>query len=478
MAWLRRAGWILAWSAALCACQGPAPRPAESPFKATLQSGRSLGGPEASPALDLLHQRVKQLLELRRLRAAEEVAARFPVEGLELLSRADPNALRQPPLLLLARVRDQLLPQPGGAGWEAYLSATARPSPLLPARQKAQRRQAELLRRQAWAEALEVELPAWEGPLAELQRGLDLAQQARAQRGGGETELALEAFAEAERALRVGAPDLGARLLLEQVRLLRAAGAREEALEALRGALARGRELLERQPALVDPGFWEEALALGLGQGVWPVGLTPLLLRQAGRSAASDPQASTEGLVWSALGVWREERREYQAALKACLRAEESARDARSQEQLRLRQARLMLRLEESGAAAGVLSGLCASPRSDIASPALALLGSIHLRQQELHQAQHLLSQALGEGAPVGFEGRGAAEADLGLVELMLGREEEGLRRLRHAQELFRRVGDRQQLARALRNEQRYHERCDRPAEVERLAQELAGFRN
>lgn len=483
------AGGLVLWGAG-CASE-PAAAPRGGPMEVAVGSQGRVFASGSSQAAAALVSRVKQRLEQRRLDEAQELAARYPRELLEVLSEAGPSSARDPLYVLLARVRDRLDGAPRAEGWEAHLVAMSQAPEVWETYANARRARREQLRRRAWDEALSASVPRLAGPLADYRAGEALRDEAAALEGlaeqasGGrrdeeppaELAEAAEKLEQAERALARVAPDLGLRARLARAALARRRGRAEEASALWRSCLAAASELLARQPPLCDVDAWEELLAQRPAGEPWPSGLLALARRRAelqlGASEAGDPAAAA---LWAALGAWRGARRDFREALRAYLKAEEACGSPAGREALRLEQARLMIRLEETGAAASVLGGLAASPRSEVAAPALALLGSIHLKREQLREAAHLLRQAVGEGSPVGFRGRGEAEADLGLAELLLGHEEPGLRWLRSAQERFRAQGARRQLERALRNELRYHEFSQHPAEAQRLKSELTAL--
>lgn len=472
MSELRRIA-LLGALVALAGCQSDDPLPPKSqPMEVAVGSQGRVFESQQSPVAAALVSGVKKRIEQRRLDDARELAGRYPTELLEVLGEAPVGAANDPLYLLMARVRDRLDGAQRQAGWEAHLVAMTQAPKRWEAYAEARRARRELLRRRDWDEVLDHETPAIEGPLAALRRGEELFDQALALEGQEELEDALESLKAAEASFVSNAPDLALRVRLRRVALLRRLG-RTQASDALwaRSAVT-GQDLLARRPPLCDVSAWERLLTLRPAQAAWPKALLATARRHAELSLGAGD--AVEPTLWATLGAWRGARREYRESLMAYLRAEESCEDATGRERLRLEQARLMIRLEETGAAAAILGGLSASPRSEIASPALALLGSIHLRGQQLREAAHYLRQAVGEGAPAGFRGRGEAEADLGLAELLLGHEEAGLRWLRAAQNRFRAAGARRQLERALRNELRYHEFSEHAAEVERLKGSLA----
>jgi len=475
---LRCLGWVslpllLPLLSAGCASDDPRP-PKSEPMEVKVGSQGRVFESATSPVAAALVSGVKKRLEQRRIDDARELAARFPTELLEVLAEAPVGAVNEPLYLLLARVRDRLDGVPRAAGWEAHLVAMTQAPERWKAYAEARRARRELLRRRDWDEVLDHETPVLGGPLAELRRGEVLFDQALALEGDNELDSSLEALEAAEGSFARNAPDLALRVRLRRVALLRRLGRTGPSDALWQECAAKGQDLLARRPPLCDVTGWERILALRPTGSSWPEGLLATARRHSelelGPPGAGDPIAAS---LWATLGAWRGARREYRESLMAYLQAEEACGGARGREKLRLEQARLMIRLDETGAAAAVLGGLSASPRSEIAAPALALLGSIHLRGQQLREAAHLLRQAVGEGAPAGFRGRGEAEADLGLAELLLGREDEGLRWLRAAQRRFRSEGARRQLERALRNELRYHEFSQHEDEVERLKGDL-----
>jgi hypothetical protein len=179
--------------------------------------------------------------------------------------------------------------------------------------------------------------------------------------------------------------------------------------------------------------------------------------------------AQGECALFACLGLWRYDRNEPQAALLAFKRAETCTVDEAVKERLRLCQAKALFRLEQSGAATAILVELSKRTDSAVARPALALLGGLKLQSGNTQLGMTLLERALSQEPVPEWPERGEAEADLGLAQLMVGNEVQGLERLHAAQRRFEVNKQHDLLIRSLWNEARYSEHKGKKAEVKAI---------
>src|SRR5262249_40753379 len=156
---------------------------------------------------------------------------------------------------------------------------------------------------------------------------------------------------------------------------------------------------------------------------------------------------------WSGIGHFRLERGEGQGALVALKRAEGMTADAAMRGRLQIGEARALLELNQQAAAVGLLVRFANQTSSEVAAPALALLGAVKFQDKNVDQALVLLKRAVGQGSAEDWPGRAEAEADLGLAFLSVGNEVHGLAWLHSAQCRFEAVGDASLLIQCLTNE-------------------------
>lgn len=246
-----------------------------------------------------------------------------------------------------------------------------------------------------------------------------------------------------------------------------------------------GRTLIAEHPVF-EPVLWERLGYMRPIERAWPLDVVHQLHRSDYLPGLDLPDASVvvtgdqpvnpalaETVVWNAIGGWYLNRGHAQAALVSFKRAESAATTARAQQWLRLRQARALLQLEQTGAATAILVSLAGDKTSSAAPPAFAMLGSLRLKNGQLAQGLGLLKKATEkEGAD--WPGRAEAEADLGVAYLMNGDKVAGLRHLRSAQQRYTTEGDFEGLALALENEAAFLENSDGSREAPAVRQRLA----
>ena len=110
---------------------------------------------------------------------------------------------------------------------------------------------------------------------------------------------------------------------------------------------------------------------------------------------------------------------------------------------LQIAQTRALVRLGQSSAATAMLINLAGQGDPQVARPAMALLGTLKLRQGAAEQGFNLLHRAVEQDSALAWPERTEAEANLGLAYLIVGDEPTGLRWLHEAQQSFESAGQR-----------------------------------
>lgn len=255
----------------------------------------------------------------------------------------------------------------------------------------------------------------------------------------------------------------------------RRAGDVAGAVETWRQAVALCSHLVVAAPPVLDPVLWEKLSYLRPADSPWPNEIVVLLLEHDPLpgidpaatlpNGAANP-ATAEIVVWHAIGRWYLERGHAQAALVSFKRAESAATADETRQWLRLRQARALAQLEQTGPATAILVSLLADKQSYVSRPASALLGSIYFQRGQAQKSLNLLKKAVDQEDGFEWPERSEAEADLGLAYLSIGDAVVGLDRLHRAQRRFESEGDREQLAIALENEIHFLEHTGKRRDV------------
>ncbi len=462
-------------------------RPAAATGVGVDSDGFVLGEAEgaALPPEQLLAE-VAELLAEKRAASARRLVQRYPDVAWELLRGAPPAVADVKALHAVAVAHDaQCVRGADGAGWEAMLADRAeRPESF---RQYAERRAEFLakLRQGPPGKAPDVKLapPTIDQPSSLL--AIDSLQLTGAAllRGNQPAEAA-EAYRRAVEAAADRYPYYEAQLRLTLSEALRHSGRISDADVAWLGAVNAAGDLLAGQPGVFDPGFWQRAAYHRPVHQPWPAELTgrlAALSRQYGllhddptpAPTAGAYQPADERFVWACIGHWRLERGEPEAALVALKRAYTLAASPRDRQQLELAQAKALLALDQSPAAAAILVALSEGPDQQIARQAMATLGTLRLEAGNTKHGFTFLQRALEEGDPVDWPGRAGSEADLGLAYLMMGNEQAGLRWLHGAQARFEARGAHDHLLQSLENELAYMEQTKKRSEARALRQRI-----
>ena len=145
-------------------------------------------------------------------------------------------------------------------------------------------------------------------------------------------------------------------------------------------------------------------------------GLDLAPLGSANLSVDALSPAVAEAVLWNNIGKWYLDRGHHQAALVGFKRVESALVEPVSQQYMRLRQARALILLEQSGAATAILVALAAEKNSMMTRPAMGMLGSLRLQSGNVQQGLGLLRKAVEKDETLDWPERADAEADLGLA--------------------------------------------------------------
>lgn len=213
--------------------------------------------------------------------------------------------------------------------------------------------------------------------------------------------------------------------------------------------------------------FWSRAAELRPGQTSWPNAVAGVLMRQASEvDCPLDSDSQVELIVHAALGADAYATNHPQIALVHLKQAEQHA----TPEQvlwLRIAQGRCLASLGQTPAAAALLSSPAASSKPEIASAALAAIGSAKLHAGAYQQGAQLLHKALGETA-TRWPSRTHSEADLALATLIIGETDAGVERLAAVQQKFEAEGNIAALLDSLEN---HRELCEHEGRLEEATQ-------
>ncbi len=239
---------------------------------------------------------------------------------------------------------------------------------------------------------------------------------------------------------------------------------------------------------IADPILLERAAYLRPANTPWPrpaqQRLCDVSIRQgiifpalAPQRGAPPTSVTDEAPLWSVIGHWRLARNESQAALIGLKRAESMTSNPLAAARLQIAQTRALVRLGQSSAATAMLINLAGQGDPQVARPAMALLGTLKLRQGAAEQGFNLLHRAVEQDSALAWPERTEAEANLGLAYLIVGDEPTGLRWLHEAQQSFESAGQHDELVQSLENEAAYLDQVKKPdlaKEVRKRLESLA----
>ncbi|HZZ71261.1 MAG TPA: hypothetical protein VFE24_03355 [Pirellulales bacterium] len=250
----------------------------------------------------------------------------------------------------------------------------------------------------------------------------------------------------------------------------RRAGDPRGASETWRQAVELAKKVLLSDAGVYDPVLWEKLGYLRPIDQPWPTDVVHAMadmdslpgidLSDYGKrqeAASNGPDAvAAEIVVWNSIGNWYLRRNQAQGALVCYKRSESAAANAHTQQWLRLKEARALVQLDQTGPATAILVALAKDKASVAYRPACGLLGSIRSKNQQPQQGLALLRKAIEEDETADWPERAEAEADLGLAYLMVGDSKSGLKWLHQAQRRFEADKDAESLVLALENEAAY----------------------
>lgn len=246
---------------------------------------------------------------------------------------------------------------------------------------------------------------------------------------------------------------------------------------AWKTAVSRQLTVMSREGVPVDPSFWTRADHLRPDGAQWPDELAMVLVPHCQsigcRTAVGTGGVSAEMILWAAVGWAQFERGQPQLALVSLKRAETIA-EAHDAPWLRIAQSKCLAALGQAPAATALLSGPAASEDAAVAAAATAALGSIKLQSGAFEQGAGLLNKAMSTAPETGWPGRGHAQADLALAQLIIGETEQGLDALHRAQRGFADRGDWKSLVKSLENEANLLEHEHRLTEATAIRKRIA----
>lgn len=218
-----------------------------------------------------------------------------------------------------------------------------------------------------------------------------------------------------------------------------------------------------------DPNLWQRILDARGPNVSWPAAVFTAFHLPGEMQIPAPSEISTEASIWHIVGQWRLSRGELPAALLAFKQAESLWPDLRSQAEARIAEARVLLLMNQSGAAVSILTALTSDTDSQVNHHAMAVLADARIALDDLPGALILLRKAVANDDAFPPALRASARADLGLACLMSSLDQEGLTWLHRAQADFQRVGDDADLVQSLENEAAYFERVGQSATAQAL---------
>lgn len=207
---------------------------------------------------------------------------------------------------------------------------------------------------------------------------------------------------------------------------------------------------------IIDPKFWELASQYRQVSQPWPTDTSKAwdtIVRS--RLPLSDGELPPDAALWAMIGLARLDREEAQLALVAFKRADSFAQDTQSKAAIAIFEAKSLIRLGQTSAAASLLVPLATHIDTPVGTAATALLGTLRFSEGVSDQALILLRRAIDKGVH-NWPGRDEARADLALVLLASGDEPEGLTMMKDVRDNFVKSNQRMQLIRSYENESKY----------------------
>ena len=431
------------------------------------------------------------LLDNSRFRSASRWIARHPEAALETLRqsgslKADPRSM-----LAIARVQDrQSLRAAAGATWEQLLKNRSQDPKKFAEVDEGRTQMLAAISQGKTDEALDLNLPKLAARTGEALLEIDAWQlEGTALLVGDRPKDAATAW---QKAIALAEPisdfqTAYLRLLLSDAE--RRSGDVAKATETWNQSVAIATSMIAPDRATYDPVLWERLSYMRPIDAAWPEAAVRRLheidpipgldLAPTGSlnvSAHATSPAAAEAALWNNIGKWYLDRGHHQAALVAFKRVESALAEPVSQHYMRLRQARALILLDQSGAATAILLGLASDKLSKMTRPAMGMLGSQRLQTGNVQQGLSLLRKAVEKDETFDWPERAEAEADLGLAWLIVGDEKQGLKWVHQAQQRFEARGDFESLSLSLQNEAEYLAHAKKRFEATAIRDRLAAM--
>jgi len=434
--------------------------------------GRSLGeGQEVSLPTEQFVSQVGELLRAGRRGAARRFVERNPEAALEALrtTTAATEAAQW-----IAEVHDrQCTPGNAPQNWNQLIAARRTAPDSFKPYDEARGKFQALLAEGAVDLALKLDLPKLAAATRSPQVSIDALQlHGAAHLLAEQPSQAVKTLEKAEEVATTAGGYQSAHVLMLQGDARRRAGDASGAVSTWLRAVATASQSAAGFRPVGDPVLWERLGYLRPVEAPWPpeavqsLATIDTLPEVDAFGPGGVDQAAAEALIWNVIGRWYLDRRQGQAALVAFKRAESATTSELPRQILRIRQARALVQLDQSGPATAILVAQARDPNPLVCRPAMAILGSMRLKNGQTQQGFALLRKAVESDEALEWPERGQAEADLGLAFLMMGAERQGLDRLHRAQGRFDAMRDFDALAMSLENEAAYLDETKRSGEA------------
>lgn len=224
----------------------------------------------------------------------------------------------------------------------------------------------------------------------------------------------------------------------------------------------------------IDAQFWISASQARPAAAAWPDEVVDLMRDSLSELGCIYAKNDTPAYaIWAAIGLMQYKRGEPQPAL-VNLKKAETLTKGDNQTWLRIAQSRCLAALDQTAAAAAILSGPATSDSLTISSAARAALGSAKLQSGAYEQGAQLLNRAITESASVEWPSKLDAQADLALALAILGETDRALSALHKTQRNFERAGNKVSLLKSLNNELRLLEHEGLNADFQRVESKIS----
>jgi len=452
---------------------------ANAPKQVKLGGTATQLGEAQQPAVtaDAFMQRMQDLLAEQKVASARHWVERYPDVALEVLRDATAAQAANPTLQTIARDYDQCCCRVDvQSGWAALYKDRAEHPEHYAAHDAARKQVLEYMHNGRAKEAAELRLAATAKGTPGVTLELDALQlTGDALLLADRPKDAAATLAQAQKLAGSAFPHQSVKLLLLLSDAERRAGQDAQAAATWKQAAELAASLLNPLHPIADPALWERLAYLRPVNSSWPgvigqelnrrpktlatLTTAPVIVQASTGPAAMTKTEVNEAQVWALIGQWHFYRGEPQGALLAFKQGQAFAPDQASRDRLELCAARALAQMNQRAAAVAILNRLTENQSSELARPALAVLGSLFFNEGQVATAQALLRKAVGAGEASDWPGQAEAEADLGLACLTAHEEAEGLNRLHSAQRRFEAEGQFELLQQCLWNEAKYLQR-------------------